>query len=253
MDRAAADWFDDESLWAETFDYMFPDSSFESAREQVDDLIELTGVQQGALLDLGCGPGRHSVPFAVRGFQVTGVDITPFLMEKARAYADREGVEIELVRQDMRRFIRPGAFDLALSMLTSFGYFDDPEENLQVLRNVHASLKPGGVFVFDTYGKEILAGIFEETGSKELPDGTLIVQRRHVIADWSQMENEWLHIKDEQVRRLRLRHWIYSGREFRDMLAAAGFAEIRLCGDLDGSPYDRKAVRLIAVGKKAPA
>jgi SAM-dependent methyltransferase len=251
MSRAPADWYDDESLWAETFDFMFPDSSFESAREQIDDLIKLTGVEGGALLDLGCGPGRFAVPFAARGFDVTGVDITPFLMEKARAYADREGVQIELVREDMRRFVRPGAFDLVLSMLTSFGYFDEREENLTVLRNVHESLKPGGVFVFDTYGKEMIAGMFEETGSKELPDGTIIVQRRKVISDWSQIENQWLHVKGDRARTFRLRHWIYSGREFKDMLTAAGFAEVRLCGDLDGSPYDRKAVRMIAVARKA--
>ena len=251
MDRAPSDWYADEAFWAETYEFMFPDSVFAEASEQVSRLIELSGIDRGAVLDLGCGPGRYAVPFAKRGFAVTGVDLTPFLIEKARAYAEAEGVELELIEQDMRAFVRPETFDLALSMLTSFGYFDDERENHGVLKNIYASLKPGGAFIFDTYGKEIIARVFEETFSKELPGGGLIIQRRSVINDWSQMENEWFLIKDGQARTFLLRHWIYSGREFKELLATAGFTDIRLYGDLDGKPYGRDAARLIALGRKA--
>jgi len=48
---------------------------------------------------------------------------------------------IELVQADMRGFVRPEGFDLALSLFTSFGYFDDAEDDLRVLRNVHRSLR----------------------------------------------------------------------------------------------------------------
>jgi SAM-dependent methyltransferase len=251
MDRAPGDWYADESLWVESFAFMFPDSSFEAAIEHVDQIIALTRVQWGRLLDVGSGPGRYIVPFRKRGFDVTGVDITPFLMEKARAYAETEDVEIELVEEDMRRFVRADTFDLAISMMTSFGYFDDEGEDLRVLRNIYSSLKPGGVFVFDTLGKEVLARIFLDTNSKEMPDGSLVVQRRHAINDWSQMENEWSLIKNGQVRTFRLRHWLYSGREFKELLTTAGFSSVELYGDLDGSPYGPKADRLIAVGRKA--
>ncbi len=233
MDGASSDWYADESFWAETFAFMFPDSSFDAAIEQIPQIMELTGCREGAMLDLGCGPGRYAI------------------LDKARAYAATEGVEVEFVTEDMHDFVRPGAFDLAISMLTSFGYFDDDDENLGVARNIFESLKPGGVFVFDTYGKEIIAKIFLETNSKELPGGELIVQRRSVINDWSQMENHWLLIKDGQTRSFRLRHWIYSGREFKQLLMSAGFAEVELYGDLEGSPYGPDAARLIALGRKA--
>jgi SAM-dependent methyltransferase len=251
VNRASGDWYADEALWIETYPFMFPESSFEAAIEQVDQIIELSGCQQGSLLDLCCGPGRFAVPFVKRGFAVTGVDLTPFLLEKAKAYAATEGVDIEFVQTDMRQFERSDAFELAISMLTSFGYFDDEEENLHVLKNIYASLKPGGVFVFDTNGKEIIAKIYEETYSQELPGGGLIVQRRGVINDWSQMENEWMLIKGEQITSFRLRHWIYSGREIKELLAAAGFSTIELYGDLAGKPYGPDAVRMIAVARKA--
>lgn len=251
MNRAPSDWYADEDLWIETYSFMFPESRVAAAVEEVDKIIDLTGCGSGALLDLCCGPGRHSIPFAIRGFAVTAVDRTRYLLDRARAFADAQQIEIEFVEEDMRRFLRPEAFDLALSMLTSFGYFDDPAENQQVLENIHSNLRPGGVFIVDMMGKEILARIFLATSCNELDDGTLVFQRRAPVDDWSRIENEWFIVKDDKVRSFRLRHWVYSGRELREMLAAAGFSAIDVYGDLGGSPYDNNASRMIGVARKA--
>jgi SAM-dependent methyltransferase len=250
VNRAPSDWYADEDLWIETFSYMFPESRVAAAVEEVDKIIDLTRCGSGAALDLCCGPGRHSIPLARRGFTVTAVDRTRFLLDRAREYADAQQVDVEFVEEDMRRFVRPDTYDLALSMLTSFGYFDDPAENQEVLENVQSSLRPGGVFVLDTMGKEIIARIYEATGAVDLDGGALLFQRRSVIDDWSRMENEWYVIRDSGVRSFRLRHWIYSGRELREMLGAAGFSRIDLYGDLGGSPYDSSASRMVAVARK---
>jgi hypothetical protein len=78
----------------------------------------------------------------------------------------------------------------------------------------------------------------------------VLFQRRSVIDDWSRMENDWFVVRDGGVRIFRLRHWIYSGRELREMLAAAGFSTIDLYGDLAGAPYGPEAKRMIAVAHK---
>ena len=69
------------------------------------------------------GPGRHVAALAKRGFRVTGVDLSPFLLRRAQELAQRESFGIEWVQEDMRSFLRPEAFDLAISLFTSFGYF----------------------------------------------------------------------------------------------------------------------------------
>lgn len=252
MNRASSDWYADEDLWIETYSYMFPESRVEAGFEEVDKIIDLTRCDSGAALDLCCGPGRHSIPLAVRGFAVTAVDRTPYLLDRARAFADTQQVDVEFVEEDMRRFVRPESFDLALSMLTSFGYFDDPAENQQVLKNVHSNLRPGGVFIVDMMGKEVLARIFLATSCDEMDDGTLIFQRRSPVDDWSRMENEWFIVKGDKVRSFRLRHWVYSGRELREMLGSAGFSTIDIYGDLEGSPYDNNARRIVGVARKKP-
>ena len=250
MELASSTWYENDDLWVDSYSFAFPEVSFEAARAQVPKIIALSGCKGGVILDLCCGPGRHAVPFAERAFAVTGVDRTVFLLDKARAYAKVAEVEVEWVRQDMRRFVRHEAFDLAISMCTSFGYFDNPADNAAVLSNIFASLKDGGAFVLDGVGKEVLARRFEPTSSHELPDGGLIVQRRKVIDDWSRMDNQWILVKDNNALSLRFRHWIYSARELGGMLETAGFSKIRMYGDLDGAPYSPSAERLVALARK---
>ena len=248
------EWFDDDSLWRELYPFMFPEERFRLGEQEVDKVARLAGMADQAdraVLDLCCGPGRHSVPLAQRGMRVTAVDRTRFLLERARERAHQAGLAVEFVEADMRDFRRPGAFDLTLSLFTSFGYFDQREEDLRVLRNVQASLKPDGVLVIDVVGKEWLARHFQQTRSRSLPDGTLLVERSKVVDDWTRIENEWILVRDGRARTFRFRLSVYSGQELKDWLAGAGFAEVTLYGDLDRAPYDREASRLIAVARPA--
>jgi SAM-dependent methyltransferase len=178
------------------------------------------------------------------------VDRTRFLLDKARDRAKRAGVNVEWVEADMRQFVRPAAFDLTINVFTSFGYFDDPAENRRVLENVLVSLKPGGTFLLDHLGKELLAARFQATQSESLPDGTVLVHCNSVIDDWSRIEGEWMLLEGDRVSKFFLRHWLYSGREMRDLLASVGFSDISLYGSLDGTPYDPQALRLIALARK---
>ena len=243
-------WFEDDSLWVDTYPYMFSPARLAAAEAEVEPLLALVGARPRSILDLCCGPGRFAIPLARRGYQVTGVDRTAFFLDKAKERAAREGVDVEWVQEDMRTFARPGAFDLALSMFTSFGYFDDKDEDLTVLRNIHASLRPGGALVMDVVGKEQVAGQFEAARSRKHADGAVVIDRREVFDDWTRVRMEWTIIKGDDVRVYTIDHTIYSGQELKDRFTAAGFREVRLYGSIDGAPYDRQAGRLIAVGRK---
>ena len=243
-------WFEDESLWVETYPYMFSPAQFAAAEEEIDPLLRLIGMRPQSILDLCCGPGRFAVPLARRGFCVTGVDRTAFFLNKARERAAAENVAVEWVQEDMRTFVQPGAFDLALSMFTSFGYFDDKSEDLTVLRNVHESLRPGGALVMDVVGKERLARTFQPATSSKHADGSVVIDRREVLDDWTRVRMEWTIIKDNAVRVFTIHHTVYSGQELKDRLTAVGFGDVRLYGSIDGAPYGREADRLIAIARK---
>lgn len=245
------EWFDDDALWRELYPFMFPEHRFAAAPEQVDKALALTDPGGKDALDLCCGPGRCSVALAQRGFRVTGVDRTEFLLRKARGKARAAKVKIEWVQADMRDFERAESFDLALSMFTSFGYFDDKREDAQVMGNVLRSLKPGGVFLVEVMGKERLARILQPTTSEVLPDGTKLVQCHEIFDDWTRIRNEWILIRKGRAKSFKFHHTIYSGQELRCLMQEAGFVEVRLFGNLDGDAYGPSAQRLIAVGRKA--
>ncbi len=246
-------WFEDESLWIDTYPCMFSPARIAAAAEEVEPLLRLVGGKPKSILDLCCGPGRFAIPLAQRGLRVTGVDRTAFLLEKAREQAAAADVEVEWVQDDMRTFVRPGAFDLALSMFTSFGYFDDEEDDLTVLRNIHESLRPGGALVMDVVGKELVAQAFKPAVSRKHPDGAVVIDRREVYADWTRVRMEWTLIRGDSVRMYTVHHTVYSGQELKDRFTTAGFADVKLYGSTDGAPYDRQAERLIAIGRKPTA
>ncbi len=244
------EWFEDERFWVDTYPFMFPDKRFEQAAEQMEKLLELTKFEPCDVLDLCCGPGRCSLVLARKGFRVTGVDMTAFLLDKAREKAAHEELAIEWVQEDMRLYKRVEAYDLVINMFTSFGYFDRKEDDLVVLRNIFDSLKPGGHLVIDLVGKEMLARGLQPTSSEKLPDGRMMIERHHIFDDWSRIYNEWIILDKENIKTFTFYHTIYSGQELKARLVRTGFTEIKLYGDLDGNDYDQDANRLIAVAKK---
>jgi SAM-dependent methyltransferase len=244
------EWFESEDFWRDFYPYMFPPERFLAAPDEVGRIVALTQCARGSLLDLCCGPGRHAVEFARCGFQVTGVDRSPFLLERARERASEAGVPIAWVMEDMRSFVRPATFDLACNLFTSFGYFKEEQDNLQVLRNIHQSLKENGVLVLEVVGKERLARTWQNAICSELADGSLVVQRPQLRDDWSRVYSEWILLKNGNARSFSFEHTIYSGRELKDRLLSCGFGQVQLFGDLKGSPYNLEATRLVAVARK---
>jgi len=245
------EWFEDEAYWIECYAYLFSDERLDNAARQVRQILALTGLSGGSVLDLCCGPGSHAVALAQQGLCVTGVDRSRFLLARARERAETASVEVEFILDDMRRFVRPQAFDCVINMYSSFGYFENAEDDLLVLRNVHNSLKPGGVCLIDMVSQEWLANFVEPLHTSKEPDGTVFIQHHEIINEGTRQVTRWTIIKGAQERSFKFSIRIYSGQELKERMLKAGFAEVDLYSDLEGRKYGRTADRLIAVGRKA--
>ena len=249
--RRKRGWFDDDAMWRDIHPFLFRESRVAGTAEHTRKLLRLVRPKGKAVLDLCCGPGLYSIPLAKRGYRVTGVDRTRYYLAKARARANTARVTVEWVRQDMRDFVRPGAFDLALSMESSFGYFDEKEEDQRVLRHVLESLRPGGAFALEMLGKEQIARIFVPVTHATLPDGTLLVQRHAIFDDWTRIRNDWTLVRRGRAKTYTFHHTLFSGQELRERMEEAGFVDVKLYGGFDGREYGLKAERLLALGRRA--
>ncbi len=239
------EWFEDEDFWTAYAPLMFDEAHWAEVPAIVDAIERLAKPAPGAaVLDTCCGPGRHSLELASRGYRVTGIDITEAYLEAARASASDDNPRF--LRADIRHFSTDQPFDLAMNLYTSFGYFSDPADDLAALRHIRAALRPGGAFVLETTGKETAARDFTAGESFERA-GWEVRTEFSVVGAWEGLRNRWILTRGDEVvdRSFVLR--LYSGSELKATLLEAGFREVRIMGSFDRSPYDQSALSLVAL------
>ena len=241
--------------WFETiFDERYPElfgPLEQDPEEEVAGIVGLLSLPPGAsVVDLGCGRGRHAIPLSRRGYRVTGVDLSEKMLGLARERAQREGASVEWVREDMRKFVRRGAFDACLSLFTSFGYFND-EENELVIGNVSKSLKKGGTLLLDLRNaKKGLAGEEDTETTVAVPSGRLRLRvrfdrvTRRARAEHELTRPDGIRISSAfDVR-------VYSEEELTGMLRRSGMRVMTVHGSLDGAPFTPGAERMVVIAKR---
>lgn len=249
------EWFRDPAFWEVMRPFTFPEARLDAAAREVASLLALlessgTAMRPGArVLDLPCGPGRHAVELARRGYEVTGYDLMPRHVEQARTRAADAGVHARFEVADMYACpLEPGAYDVVLNLFTSIGYSEHEADDMALVRRVHDALRPGGVFVIDTKGKEVLARAFESRRYHEL-DGWVVHETVRVVDAWRRVVVTLTFLRDGEERTASFAHRIFGASDLARLLEAAGF-DVAFHGALDGRPYDQDALRLIAVATK---
>jgi len=250
----SAHWFDDDDFWQTFYHTMFDSRSFEQARQECPRLLALAGTESPRVLDLACGPGRHAVPLAALGLDVTGVDLSQALLQKAQCHARQAGVTVHWEKEDMRHFRRPGHYDLILNLFSSFGYFTHWQDNQKVLELTHENLAAGGTLILDVRGKERILRELQPVHAQEFDNEELhdcvLYQRPFLSDDMTRLHNEWTLVCPHGVHRHEYSHFIYTAQELRMMAQDAGFTTVEVYGSLDAEPYDLDAERLLLVARK---
>ena len=179
--------------------------------------------QYPRVLDLCCGPGRHSIPLSTAGYDVTGIDFDASAIEHARA----AGSAATFIHDDVRNIANlAGEWDAALIMWASFGYFT-AAGNTVLLESIHDRLRPAGRFILDIYNRDFFLtrqgrrsgerGGVDFTESKHV-DG----ERLHVQLDYKGME-----VRD-------VFSWqIFDARSIAGLLATTGYRVIAMCTGFD--------------------
>ncbi|HET7614727.1 MAG TPA: class I SAM-dependent methyltransferase [Gemmatimonadaceae bacterium] len=232
-----ADWF--EEWFGEDYLRIYQHRD-ELEAEHAIELIaaNLPGRQIDAVLDLGCGAGRHTRVLFERWWTV-GLDLSLALLRVAR----RESPDAPYVRADMRELpFADRSFDLVVNLFTSFGYFDDDVEHARVLSCVGHAMRPGATFVIDFLNASQVRRELVPYDER-VENGITIEQRREITSD-NRFVQKTITLRDkgkEYIERVRL----LSAADLERMLADAGFTIDRLFGDYGGAEWSESSPRTI--------
>jgi SAM-dependent methyltransferase len=217
---------------------------------EVDFLLDVLDLPAGAaVLDVGCGTGRHSIEFARRGFSVTGLDVSSGMLGQAALKAAGEGVTVKWVHADAAGYTPQAGFDAVVCLCGSaFTTADAAVEPMvhdrAILANVRAGLRPGGAFVLTTpNGYRRIREVSNEDVTTGVFDPATMVQER---------EDDFTIAGAEG--RMRYRERLYTLPELITLLAATGFAVEHSWGGTAGRwgrrPLELDEIEMMVVSRK---
>lgn len=142
---------------ADIYDYLVSSVNYEEWLDYIEQILNHYGKQAHTVVDLACGTGNTVLPFARRGYRVTGVDLAGEMLAKARGKAAQAGLEAEFLLQDMCALELPGPVDLVTCYHDGLNYLTKQEDVSRVFQRVYRYLNPGGLFIFDLVNVRKLA------------------------------------------------------------------------------------------------
>ncbi|MGH1384745.1 class I SAM-dependent methyltransferase [Kordia sp.] len=234
-----ASWFD-----TPYYHILYKDRGYDEAEAFMKHLVEFLNIpEDGTILDLACGKGRHSVFLNTMGYDVTGVDLSPNSIAHASEFAN-DSLRFEV--HDMCKPY-PKQFDAVFNLFTSFGYFEHESDNLRTIKSIKAELNENGFGVIDFLNADFIIENLVENEVKEV-DGIIFRLHRYVEDGFIYKDIRFEadgrdHHYTEKVKALSL-------KDFESYFAAAAIDLLAIFGDYSLGKFHRKTSnRLIMIFK----
>ena len=174
--------------FAEVYDLFMDNIPYEDWCSYVTGLLKGQGVNNGLVLDLGCGTGSLTELLADAGYDMIGVDNSEDMLQIAMDKRADSGKDILYLMQDMREFELYGTVGAVVSICDCMNYMLEYKELVEVFRLVNNYLDPGGVFIFD------LNTIYKY--EKLLGDATIAEDRDECSFIWDNYYNQETRINE---------------------------------------------------------
>ncbi len=219
---------------------------------EVEFILKLYPLSPGAtILDVGCGTGRHAVALAKRGFDVTGLDLTPGMLTIARQRAVAAGVSVQWIEADAKDFRDIGRFDAAICLCEGgVGLIEATEDaeshDAAIFRNISACLQPNAPFVLTALNGY---SVIRQMKDEHIKEGAF-----DPMSMYSVYADEWE--LPEGLTHVNIRERLFIPPEVIRMLKEAGFVVDNVYGGTAGHWAQRflslDEVEAMYIARKAP-
>lgn len=229
-----------------------PRFTADGTRTELDFIEGALGVAKGAaLLDLACGFGRHAIGMALRGYAVTGVDFNPRYLEVAAEDARAVGANVTWRTGDMRALPFEGEFAGVYSFFTSFGYFDDTE-NEKVLSGIARALAPKGRFLIDMMNRDWLLTHPQQRTWTQREDGSLLMEETSIELIESRVVSRQILIDPKGGPQVTKEYYLraYTCAELSALLRRHGLEVREVWGGPEREPHTIESRRLVLLAER---
>jgi SAM-dependent methyltransferase len=241
MTDGSKPWY--EAAFRASYRAVYPHRNLAAARREVEHLKQ-RGLA-GRVLDAGCGFGRHCIVMAEMGIEPVGLDLSEELLLQVRFEKGGERLGGKMVRGDLRRLpFGDRAFDGLTLLFSSFGYFEDAE-NEAVMVELARVLRPGGLAFLDLMNPERVRATLVPR-SERRQGGWTIEESRSLSPDGRRVRKE-VSLRDDEGTQ---RGWredvrLYDMEEITALAAAVGMELVGIDGDFLGARFGAEAERQI--------
>ncbi len=244
--------------WESYFDSQYlleyePIFTLERDRCEAARVVDVLGLPVGSrILDVPCGQGRHAHLLAEAGYNVDGLDYSEHLLKIAKRRGTGRG--LKYTRGDMRRLPArwKNRFDAVVNLFTSFGFFDNPADDLLVIREFARVLKPGGILLWHGGSRDGVMARFLSRDWWKTNDGTMIAHERSFdpLSGVLTIESSWTGAKRRPGRRIhRIR--LYTATRLAELCADAGLIVEQAWSGFDDRPLSRVAGEMMLLARKS--
>ncbi|MDX1401167.1 MAG: class I SAM-dependent methyltransferase, partial [Kiloniellales bacterium] len=208
----------------------------ENSKVDVDQLVAAANLTaEDRVLDLCCGQGRHCLELARRGFrEVMGIDRSSYLIRLARRRAKAQGLAVSFHEGDARKFrAQENGFDCVAMLGNSFGYFESPEDDLQVLAKIKSVLRSRGILAMDLTDGEWMRENFDRRSWEWIDQTQLVCRERSLSGDDTRLISREVIVDAEKgvIADQFYAERLYSRAAIRELLEQSGFLCVRFQED----------------------
>jgi SAM-dependent methyltransferase len=242
-------------LLAPFYDAINRDIDYKKWADFIEEIFKKeSDVKPDLVLDLCCGTGRMTAELARRGYDMTGIDYSPEMLDIAREAASEQGLDVLWLCQDMREFELYGTVDAAVCCLDSINHLEKISDLEKCFRLLNNYLIPNGILVFDVNGKYKFENIYADNTYAMEEEGGMCIWENYYdpesrLCDFyitlfkECKDGRYERYDETQVERM------FTLNEIKSSLEKCGLEFLGAYSDFDFTPGDDNSERIYIVAK----